>query len=27
VAEGRPIRHQVPDGVVRLIGERGLYRE
>jgi nicotinate-nucleotide adenylyltransferase len=27
VAEGRPIRHLVPDGVVQLIGERGLYRE
>jgi nicotinate-nucleotide adenylyltransferase len=25
VAEGRPIRHLVPDDVVRLIGERGLY--
>jgi nicotinate-nucleotide adenylyltransferase len=27
VADGRPIRHLVPDGVVRFIGERGLYRE
>ena len=27
VAEGRPIRHLVPDGVARFIGERGLYRE
>jgi nicotinate-nucleotide adenylyltransferase len=25
VAGGRPIRHLVPDAVVRLIGERGLY--
>jgi nicotinate-nucleotide adenylyltransferase len=24
--EGRPLRHLVPDPVVRLIGERGLYR-
>jgi nicotinate-nucleotide adenylyltransferase len=27
VADGRPIRHLVPDGVMRFIGERGLYRE
>lgn len=27
VAEGRPIRYLVPDPVVRLIVERGLYRE
>jgi nicotinate-nucleotide adenylyltransferase len=26
VATGRPIRHLVPDPVVELIGERGLYR-
>jgi nicotinate-nucleotide adenylyltransferase len=26
VAEGRPIRHLVPDAVEDLIGERGLYR-
>jgi len=24
--EGRPLRHLVPDGVIRLIEERGLYR-
>jgi nicotinic acid mononucleotide adenylyltransferase len=24
--EGKPLRHLVPDGVIRLIGERGLYR-
>jgi nicotinate-nucleotide adenylyltransferase len=24
--EGKPLRHLVPDSVVRLIGERGLYR-
>ena len=24
--EGKPLRHLVPDPVVRLIGERGLYR-
>jgi nicotinate-nucleotide adenylyltransferase len=27
VADGRPIRHLVSDGVMRFIGERGLYRE
>jgi nicotinate-nucleotide adenylyltransferase len=27
VADGRPIRHLVPDGVAGLISERGLYRE
>ena len=27
VAAGAPIRHLVPDGVVELIAERGLYRE
>jgi nicotinate-nucleotide adenylyltransferase len=27
VADGQPIRHLVPDGVMRFIGERGLYRE
>jgi nicotinate-nucleotide adenylyltransferase len=27
VAAGRPIRHLVPDGVVELIAQRGLYRE
>jgi nicotinate-nucleotide adenylyltransferase len=26
VAEGRPLRHLVPDAVVKLIRERGLYR-
>jgi nicotinate-nucleotide adenylyltransferase len=26
VREGRPLRHLVPDGVIRLIEERGLYR-
>jgi len=26
VREGRPLRHLVPDAVIRLIGERGLYR-
>jgi nicotinate-nucleotide adenylyltransferase len=24
--EGKPLRHLVPDGVIQLIGERGLYR-
>jgi nicotinate-nucleotide adenylyltransferase len=27
VAEGRPIRYLVPDGVAELVAERGLYRE
>jgi nicotinate-nucleotide adenylyltransferase len=27
VAEGRPIRHLVPDGIAGFIAERGLYRE
>ncbi len=27
IAQGRPIRHLVPDAVAELIGERGLYRE
>jgi nicotinate-nucleotide adenylyltransferase len=26
VREGKPLRHLVPDGVIELIGERGLYR-
>jgi nicotinate-nucleotide adenylyltransferase len=27
IADGRPVRHLVPDGVAELISERGLYRE
>jgi len=27
IASGRPVRYLVPDPVLELIGERGLYRE